>query len=187
MLNTSNTSDIISPVPTVISDQREYQFPEDERVFLRSRVRPKWSLALCFSHRCVCGSAHTHSHTLKSYVIPAELSPYSQTPAPDQKRQDEHGIATAPPAISLLPCLLLVCLSSTEIIPEPWESAKSCKTNVDTPNAEGFLLSCRGFWSQTNPKSMPGANCKRESYTGGTNHLLRAPQRRQHTCAHVNF
>lgn len=82
--------------------------------------------------------SHTHSHTLKSYITPAELFPCSQTPALDQRRHDGYGIATAPPAISLLPCLLLVCLSSSEIIPESWESAKSHKTNLHTPNVVGF-------------------------------------------------
>lgn len=89
---------------------------------------------MCFSRR---ECSHTHSH-IKSCVTPAELFSYSQTPACEQRRHDEYGITTTPPAISLLPCLLLLCLSSSEPIPESWESAKSHKTNVGTPNVEGF-------------------------------------------------
>lgn len=49
------------------------------------------------------------------------------------------GLPPLPPAIPLVPCLLPVCLSSTEIITESWERAKSSKTNADTQNVVSFF------------------------------------------------
>jgi len=50
-----------------------------------------------------------------------------------------------------------------------------------------FLLSGKGLWRQTNPKSMPGISYKGEDDTEGVNHLPGDLQRRQrvHACVNV--
>lgn len=67
-------------------------------------------------------------------MSPAEPFPYLQTPALDQRGCDGFGIATAAPSL----CLLLACLSSSEIINKSWECAKSHKTDGDTQNVAAF-------------------------------------------------
>lgn len=62
-----------------------------------------------------------------------------------------------PPLPQPFPCFPVCCLSSSEIIPESWESEKSQKTNVDTPNVVGFSAELKRALESDKPQINAGS------------------------------